>query len=167
MSSFGKFLKEMRGKRKMTLRQFCRLAGLDPSNWSKVERGRLSPPSSRKVITDIASVLMITPGSEEWKTLFDLAAIGHIPEEFMSGPETEDKIRIMFRLANSPSAPSPALMKQAIFALRSFEVSPSAAPANLTPIVKTAISEKPKKSLKSADKKKDSAAAKDNQGNKD
>jgi len=41
----------------VTLREFCRPAELDPSNWSKVERGILPPPKSSKTMADIASAL--------------------------------------------------------------------------------------------------------------
>ncbi len=42
---FGDYLKSRRLERDLTLRDFCRSAGEDPSNWSKVERGILPPPT--------------------------------------------------------------------------------------------------------------------------
>jgi len=81
---FGQYVKELREKRGLSLREFCRLANLDPSNWSKVERGMLAPPRNRKCLNDIASVLLVDKDSEEWHMLFDTAAIGHIPDELVS-----------------------------------------------------------------------------------
>jgi len=101
MSKFGTFLKELREKRGLSLREFCRLANLDPGNWSKVERGLFPPPKSRKVIDDIASVLLLARGSEERETLFDLAAVGHIPSDFLADRGAEDRMTVFFRAANS------------------------------------------------------------------
>ena len=114
MSAFGKYLKEMRAKKGLTLREFCRLANLDPSNWSKVERGMLPPPKSSRVMTDIASVFLIEKGSEEWNELFDLAAIGHIPTQLLSSPEVSDNLTVFFRAARGESAPTPKQLKAMI-----------------------------------------------------
>ena len=121
MSSFGKFLKEMRAKQGLTLREFCRLANLDPSNWSKVERGILPPPKSSQVMTDIASVLLIEKGSDDWNELFDLAAIGHIPTQLLARPEVSDKLTIFFRAARGENAPSLMQYKSMIHALKGAE----------------------------------------------
>ena len=118
MSNFGKFLKEMRSRKGLTLREFCRLANLDPSNWSKVERGKLPPPKSSQVICDIASVLLIEKDSQEWNELFDLAAIGHIPAQLLSGPAVSDNLTIFFRAARGESAPTPKQFKNMIKAIK-------------------------------------------------
>jgi len=118
MSNFGVFLKEMRAKKGLTLREFCRLANLDPSNWSKVERGLLPPPKDRKVISDIASVLLIPKDSEEWHRLFDLAAIGHIPAQLMPGPAMGDRLTVFFRAARGGKAPTARKFKKMIDALK-------------------------------------------------
>ena len=47
MLTFGEFIKQLRLQNRITLREFCRLAGIDPSNWSKIERGMLQPPKSK------------------------------------------------------------------------------------------------------------------------
>ena len=96
---FGQYVKGLREKRELSLREFCRLAGLDPSNWSKVERGLLSPPRSRKCLNDIVGVLLIEKGTEEWHTLFDMAAIGHIPVELVGGNKVMERLPIFFRSA--------------------------------------------------------------------
>jgi len=121
MSNFGKFLQEMRSRKGLTLREFCRLANLDPSNWSKVERGILPPPKSSQVVSDIASVLLIEKESDEWNELFDLAAIGHIPTQLLSSPEVGDKLTVFFRAARGENAPTPRQFKTMINALKATE----------------------------------------------
>jgi transcriptional regulator with XRE-family HTH domain len=119
MSDFGMFVKEMRTKKGMSLREFCRLANLDPGNWSKVERGKFPPPRSRKVVSDIASVLLIERGSRDWSRLFDLAALGHIPAGLLAEPAAGDRINVFFRLAHSDAKLSQAEWDRALRAFRS------------------------------------------------
>lgn len=97
MVNFGEFVKNYRIKQKMTLREFCRINKLDPSNWSKIERGILSPPKSRQVLTSIAKSLNMTAGSEDFQTLLDLAAISQIPAHLVSDQTILDKLPIFFR----------------------------------------------------------------------
>ena len=106
---FGQYVKGLREKRGLSLRKFCRLANLDPSNWSKVERGLLSPPRSRKVLNDIASVLLIPKDSEEWHMIFDMAAIGHIPVDLVGGARVAERLPIFFRTARGAKLDSAAL----------------------------------------------------------
>jgi transcriptional regulator with XRE-family HTH domain len=54
---FGEYLKGKRLEKDLTLRDFCRSAGEDPSNWSKVERGILPPPTDEARLTNIAGIL--------------------------------------------------------------------------------------------------------------
>ena len=42
--SFGELVKNLRISQQKTLRQFCNEHGLDPSNWSKIERNVNLPP---------------------------------------------------------------------------------------------------------------------------
>jgi transcriptional regulator with XRE-family HTH domain len=97
MITFGEFIKNLRIERRMTLREFCRTAKLDPSNWSKIERGFAPPPKSKVVLQGIAEGLNIEEGSEEYITLFDLAAIGHIPIDLLSDEQVLDKLPVFFR----------------------------------------------------------------------
>jgi len=118
MSSFGRFLKEMRVRKGLALREFCRLVNVDPSNWSKVERGLLPPPKSRKVVSDIANVLLLEKDSDDWHTLFDLAAIGNIPKDLLPSAKAEDKLTVFFRAARDENAPSPKQYKAMVEALK-------------------------------------------------
>ena len=97
--TFGEFVKKKRMESGLTLREFCRMTGLDPSNWSKVERGVFPPPKSRRTIRDIASALILTADSDDWHTLHDLAAIGHIPSELMPPKQASERLAVFFRAA--------------------------------------------------------------------
>ena len=97
MVTFGDFVKDCRIKQNITLREFCRLNDLDPSNWSKIERGLLSPPRSKQVLTAIAKSLNMSSDSEDFKTLLDLAAISQIPSHLLSDQSILEKLPVFFR----------------------------------------------------------------------
>lgn len=109
--TFGQYVKDLREKSGLSLRQFCRMADLDASNWSKVERGLLPPPKSRQQLNDIASILAIPKESETRHTLFDLAAIGHVPKELWSSPSVAEKMPMYFRRARGEK-PDPETVKE-------------------------------------------------------
>lgn len=96
---FGRFFKESRQKRGLTLRQFCLDHGLDPGNISKLERGKLAPPSSRALLEKYATCLGIEEGSDDWFNFFDYAAAcsGKIPQEVMDNKELVEKLPVFFR----------------------------------------------------------------------
>ena len=97
-NSFGNYFKEMRLKAGFTLRKFCQTYNLDPGNISKLERGKLRPPSSQK-LEQYANCLKIPRGSNEWYEFFDLAAAeaGRIPEDVMSDEMLVEKLPLVFR----------------------------------------------------------------------
>ena len=78
---FGDYAKERRIAAGLTLRSFCRDAAIDPSNWSKIERGVLPPPDEAGFLARVSDVLGLNP--EERAALGDLAAIarGQIPAD--------------------------------------------------------------------------------------
>ena len=97
MTNFGEFVKSLRVDKRLTLREFCRITGFDPSNWSKIERGVLQPPKSKMVINKIAKALSLKEKSEEWYTLIDLAAIEHMPKELLTSQSITEKLPVFFR----------------------------------------------------------------------
>lgn len=97
MSTFGDFVKKMRIKNLLTLREFCRQANVDPSNWSKIERGLFPPPKSKQILQGIASILNLEEETEEYNTLFDLAAISYIPPDLISDKAVVEKLPVFFR----------------------------------------------------------------------
>jgi transcriptional regulator with XRE-family HTH domain len=95
-ASFANFIREKRIAAKLTLREFCRLTAFDASNWSKIERGLKTPPQSKKVLNEIASVLKIKESSQEYKELMDLAALSTVPEELIES-EILEQLPVFFR----------------------------------------------------------------------
>ena len=96
---FGKFVRELRMKGRVGLREFCKRTGMDPSNWSKVEREVLAPPQDEKTLKRVAIVLGLKKGSEEWTQLFDLAALerGKLPKDIMDDKELLKNLPLFFR----------------------------------------------------------------------
>jgi transcriptional regulator with XRE-family HTH domain len=117
MAVIGAFFREKRLKANLSLRKFCELAHLDPSNWSKVERGRLAPPDRGK-LEEIAKVLGLE--KEEYLELFDLASIekGKIPDYVYSDAEILKALPIFFRTANG-SKPTKEELEKIIELLKS------------------------------------------------
>ena len=73
-TTFGKFLRQKRLTAGYGLRRFAQEIGWQPSNLSAVERGRKKPPRDESILANIASALGLDKDSEDWRTLFDLAA---------------------------------------------------------------------------------------------
>ncbi len=96
MTKFGEYVRNLRLERRITLREFCRTTGLDPSNWSKIERGRHQPPRTKEVLNSIAEALGLGNDSEEYLTLTELAAISYIPTELVDS-NVVDRLPIFFR----------------------------------------------------------------------
>lgn len=74
--AFGEFLRAHRLKAGLGLRAFAEAAGLQPSNLSNIEHGRIRPPQDRDTLNRIADLLNLPEGSVERATLFDLAVKG-------------------------------------------------------------------------------------------
>jgi len=98
--TFGRFLKKMREKRGLSLRRFCMENNIDPGNLSRLERGLISPPQSRKKLEHYASYFEIQKGSDDWYEYFDLAAAhtGKIPADLMEDDELVKKLPLLFRM---------------------------------------------------------------------
>lgn len=119
---FGDFVKKKRLELELTLREFCRQLKDDPSNWSKIERGLLSPPGNEKKLREIARILQIKPGSEEWNKLSDFARVdaGNIPEYIKSDEEIMNMLPAFFRTVGSVK-PTPEEFEELIRRLRKEE----------------------------------------------
>ena len=97
--TFGGFFKELRIKRRMTLRRFCQEHGFDPGNMSKLERGLLPPPHSDEKLTQHAKALGLKKGTDDWYTFFDLAAAerGKVPADMLQDDALVSKLPVLFR----------------------------------------------------------------------
>lgn len=85
-ATFGGFIYQRRSELRLTLRAFCAKAGIDPSNYSKYERG-VAVPTEQSVLRKIAKGLGIPvkAGSSEWIKLQSLAsaARGEFPTDLL------------------------------------------------------------------------------------
>jgi transcriptional regulator with XRE-family HTH domain len=100
---FGDFIKERRINKGLTLREFCKLIENDASNWSKIERGLISPPKNVEKLEKIAKVLEIPVGSDLWIEMKDKAEIdsGIIPRDIRTDKELIGFLPMFFRTIRS------------------------------------------------------------------
>lgn len=100
---FGNFVKERRLALDLSLREFCRQIGEDPSNWSKVERGLIAPPQSIEKLNMIAKVIGLKKGQKEYIALLDQAAVdaGKIPRDLLSDRQVLDILPAFLRTVES------------------------------------------------------------------
>jgi transcriptional regulator with XRE-family HTH domain len=96
---FGEFIKEIRSRRRLGLREFCLQHGHDPSNWSKIERGVLTPPADEETLRKWAAQLGLKEGSEDWRQFFDYAAVdaGRIPDYILKDEQLSAHLPLFFR----------------------------------------------------------------------
>ena len=96
---FGIFIKELRARQRLGLREFCQQHGHDPSNWSKIEREVLAPPRDEETLRTWAKQLGLKPGSPDWLKFFDLAAVdaGRIPDYVLKDEKLVAQLPVFFR----------------------------------------------------------------------
>jgi transcriptional regulator with XRE-family HTH domain len=81
---FGDEVKDLRISQGISLREFCKATGEDPSNWSKIERGLMAPPTDHVRLERIASELGIPlDASTDFVAKAEIAA-GSIPQFVMT-----------------------------------------------------------------------------------
>jgi transcriptional regulator with XRE-family HTH domain len=97
--TFGEFVRSLRVSKRLSLRAVCRATGYDPSNWSKVERGILAPPSDEATLKQWAAALEIEEGSKDFRTFTDLAVIaaGVIPQDILEREDVMQHVPAFFR----------------------------------------------------------------------
>jgi len=98
LKKFGQILKALRLKKQLTLREACRLVNYDASNWSKIERGKISPPSDERILRRWARVLGII-SKRQLQEFIDQAKIaqGIIPQDILSEEELVAMLPTVFR----------------------------------------------------------------------
>ncbi len=119
-TNFGSFFESLRQRDKLTLREFCRRAGADPANISRMERGASPPPKTREILERYAKALGIESGSDEWYQFFDLAAAdqGIVPEDLMKDRELVRALPAFFRTLRGQK-PTPEEMRRIAEKIRS------------------------------------------------
>ncbi len=99
LKKFGELLKKSRIAKNLSLREACQLVDYDASNWSKIERGVLSPPSETKVLIKWARALNLKPASRDFEEFLDLAQVaqGIIPEDILKQKNAVNYLPAVFR----------------------------------------------------------------------
>ena len=93
--NFGALLKDIRIAKGLTLRQCCEQLGVDPSNWSKLERGITPPPKDPAILEGWATALELT--GEARQEFLDTAALSRreLPADIAS--EIASRVRDRLR----------------------------------------------------------------------
>jgi len=93
--NFGEFLKDLRIKKELSLRDVCKLTKYDPSNWSKIERGKICPPCNEEILRIWAKVL----DAEDIQAFIDRAMLsqGMLPRDVFSNNKVVEHLPAFFR----------------------------------------------------------------------
>ena len=104
--NFGNYLLKLRIRAKLSLRDVCNQVDYDPSNWSKIERNRLAPPSDDETLQKWAGVLGLRPETKEYRDFFDRAhlAKGLIPTDILNNTNAMEKMPALLRRLRKYSA---------------------------------------------------------------
>jgi hypothetical protein len=96
---FGTFIKELRARQRLGLREFCLEHGHDPSNWSKIEREVHQPPRDEQILSTWARQLRLKPDTDDWLKFFEYAAVdaGRIPDHILENKELAAHLPAFFR----------------------------------------------------------------------
>jgi len=99
LKKFGKLLYDLRIAKEITLREMCRKVNYDPSNWSKIERGKIAPPSERKTLDLWARTLGLKKDSKEFDNFIYSANVAQsiIPFDVMEEKELVAALPAFFR----------------------------------------------------------------------
>jgi transcriptional regulator with XRE-family HTH domain len=111
MTPFGDLLRERRKELRLGLREFARKVEMDPGNLSKIERGQLGAPQGHEVLERICLALEYEPGSDEARTLMDLAAAeaGRIPPDILDDQEVMVRMPVLLRTVHNKQLSSEEL----------------------------------------------------------
>lgn len=96
---FSETVKSLRLQKRLTLRDFCQQVGLDPSNWSKVERGVNPPPGDVAVLERLAGFFRLA--GQEKLQFMDQAALQRreIPPDVADNVILQKALPAFFRAA--------------------------------------------------------------------
>ena len=99
LKKFGSLLYDLRIKKELTLREMCRRVNYDPSNFSKIERGIMSPPADKKTLSLWAKILGLKNNTKEFDNFIYNANVaqGIIPSEIMEEKELVANLPAFFR----------------------------------------------------------------------
>lgn len=97
LKKFGSLLNQLRTENNLSIREICKTVNYDPSNWSKIERGLISPPSDEKSLKLWAKTLKVS--GEGVQAFMDDARIaqGIIPDDILNKAEMLELMPAFFR----------------------------------------------------------------------
>jgi len=97
-TTFGQFLKEKRLALDLSLREFARQVGMQPSNYCNVEAEVLPPPPA-ETLEKLARALGLKKGTSDYETFHDLAGEGRdeIPADIERIVKENELIPAMLR----------------------------------------------------------------------
>jgi transcriptional regulator with XRE-family HTH domain len=100
--NFGELIKQLRIAKQLTLRQCCSDLGVDPSNWSKMERGVTPPPNDIGILERWAKFFGVARDKKQ--EFFDLAAIARseLPPDVASDERMLAALPAFFRAVRGP-----------------------------------------------------------------
>ena len=103
MGTFSGKLKEYRMRTGMGLREYCQVADIDFSNYSKYERGVLNPPKMKEALRKITKEMKLS--KNEFEELYELALIerGQLTPGLVEQVEEKGEMAVFLRkIGNSP-----------------------------------------------------------------
>lgn len=105
---FGRYLRKQRERRRVSLRAFAVSIEMDPSNYSKIERGVLAPPKG-EALERIGKALGIERFSSEWQRFHDLASVsrGELPADIAQNEEWAAAMPAFFQRLREERAAAP------------------------------------------------------------
>jgi len=118
---FGALLKDIRIAKGLTLRQCCELLGVDPSNWSKLERGITPAPKDPAIVEAWADTLELKGDTRQ--SFLDTAVLSRreLPADIASDEKVMAALPAFFRAARGSELDDAALKQfvEDVRALRS------------------------------------------------
>ena len=118
--NFGEYLKKLRLERRLTLRTFCTEVGVEPGNYSKMERGLLPAPKDEAKLEPYRRALCLADDSPEWRELVRLSSLsrGEIPHRVLSDKVLAGKLPALFRLMEGDAVSGGAVLDEMVAATR-------------------------------------------------
>jgi len=107
--NFGALLKDIRIVKGLTLRQCCEQLGVDPSNWSKLERGITPAPKDPAILEAWADSLDLS--GEARQEFLDTAALSRreLPADIASDEKVLAALPAFFRTVRGSELDEAAL----------------------------------------------------------
>ena len=117
---FGPYLRELRKARGIPLRRFADAIGMDPSNYSRVERGEAPPPQT-PIMSAIIEQLGLEAGRDpRWYQLLSCASVsrGRVPDPVLQDEEIARLLPAFFARVHQLRDEHPATLDELRAAFR-------------------------------------------------